>query len=159
MKVVRKVEPRVYYQAEAFHIAAETLNESKSMEFRGAPFIVNASFALELYLKCFDGQTIFDKPTEYFEGVTQYGKVFSKGNEQGHHLSSLFNSLSIEYQNKVIDKFDALDGELLASNFFEKYNTHFVTWRYGFEGNHSSYVAAEVLIMLSVLQSVGKEYL
>ncbi|WP_255229063.1 hypothetical protein [Pseudoalteromonas sp. HM-SA03] len=40
MKVVRHVEPKIYYQAEAFHIAADVLHESELMKYRGAPFIV-----------------------------------------------------------------------------------------------------------------------
>ena len=159
MEVLRQVEPRIYYQAEAFHIAAITLYESDTMKYRGAPFIVNASFALELYLKCLDGQTIFDKPSEYSESVTQYERVYSKGAQKGHQLSSLFESLSCEYKDKIANQFYAVSNGLPADKFFVKYNKHFVSWRYGFEGNNDGYVAAEILAMLSVLQAVGNVHL
>lgn len=158
MKIVRPVEPSIYYQAEAFHIAAITLHEAAAMIHRGAPFIVNASFALELYLKAFDGKTVFKAPSEYCEGVVQYEEVVSKGGEHGHHLSSLFISLAQEYKDKIKLQLSEIGFSLSAQAFFEKYNNHFVSWRYGFEGNRSSYVANEVLMMLSALQKVGKGY-
>ncbi|EGQ9189780.1 hypothetical protein V9K20_003564 [Vibrio cholerae] len=159
MKVIRRVEPSIYYQAEAFHIAALTLYQAEAMEYRGAPFIVNASFALELYLKAFDGETVFKESSEYCEFVTQYKQVVSKGNTQGHGLSSLFNRLAQEYKDKIVSQLVGLTFQWTPEMFFEKYNNHFVSWRYGFEGNRSSYVASDVLDMLSVLQNVGKEYL
>ncbi len=159
MKITRRVEPSIYYQAEAFHIAALTLHQAEAMENRGAPFIVNASFALELYLKAFEGKTVFKDPTEYCESVTHYNQIVSKGSKQGHDLSSLFNGLAQEYKDKIVSQLAGSMFQLTPEIFFKKYNNHFVSWRYGFEGNRSSYVASEVLDMLSVLQHVGKEYL
>ncbi|QZO11368.1 hypothetical protein [Pseudoalteromonas piscicida] len=159
MKVVRQVEPKIYYQAEAFHIAADVLHESELMKYCSAPFIVNASFALELYLKCFDGKTVFKKPSVYCEGVVQYERVIGNVSQQGHNLQNLFGGLPCEYKEKIVSKFDALEMGLSAESFFETNSKHFVSWRYGFEGNNGSYVASEVLAMLSVLQSVGQEYL
>ncbi|WP_102385055.1 hypothetical protein BCU19_05640 [Vibrio cyclitrophicus] len=159
MKIIRRVEPSIYYQAEAFHIAALTLHQAEAMEYRGAPFIVNASFALELYLKAFDGKTVFKEPSEYRDFVTQYKQLVSKGSKRGHDLSSLFNGLAQEYKEKVASHLVDLTFPLSPAMFFEKYNNHFVSWRYGFEGNRSSYVASEVLDMLSALQHVGKGYL
>lgn len=63
MKILRKTEPNIYYKAEGFHIAAQVLNQANEMQYRGSPFIVNATFAIELYLKCFDGKTIFNRPS------------------------------------------------------------------------------------------------
>ncbi|WP_217517494.1 hypothetical protein [Vibrio metschnikovii] len=89
MKLSRRVEPRIYHQAEAFHIAALTLHHSEAMKHRGSPFIVNASFALELYLKAFDGETVFKEPSEYCEfvytlGISKASAQAGKNHEHAH---------------------------------------------------------------------------
>lgn len=60
MKVKRLIEPNVFYKAEAFHIASKLLYEADSLNGRGGPFIVNAAFSLELYLKSTLSTTIFE---------------------------------------------------------------------------------------------------
>lgn len=84
----------------------------KIKEFKGrkciVPYIVNLSFALELYLKT----------------ILIANEI--KCNEQ-HSLISLFKSLPRDIQNELLDKDESL------SNFFEEYENAFVKFRYHYE--------------------------
>lgn len=159
MKVFRKVEPNIYYQAEGFHIAANILSSLDAMKYRGSPFIVNAIFAVELYLKSLNGETVFDAPSQYCQGVTQYNKVFSKSLTGGHDLKILYKALSSENRSQIMQSFEHQITYLTAEDFFEKYNHHFVSWRYGFEGNAASFNSSEILVMLDTLKVVGAQYI
>ena len=159
MKVLRKAEPNIYYKAEGFHIAAQVLNQANEMQYRGSPFIVNATFAIELYLKCFDGQTVFNRPSEYCEGVTKYENVTSEGSNRGHDLGKLFNNLNDENRKQISTAFEKRISGITSEEFFEKYRDHFVSWRYGFEGNATAYSPSEILVMLEVLKECASQYI
>ncbi|MBB1278997.1 MULTISPECIES: hypothetical protein [unclassified Pseudoalteromonas] len=159
MKVLRKAEPNIYYKAESFHIAAQVLNQANEMQYRGSPFIVNATFAIELYLKCFDGQTVFNQPSEYCEGVTKYENVTSEGSNRGHDLGKLFNHLNDANRKQISSAFEKRISGITSEEFFEKYRDHFVSWRYGFEGNATVYSPSEILVMLEVLKESASQYI
>lgn len=95
MEVKCTIEPNIFYKAKAFHIAAKLLYENDSLNGRGGPFIVNAMFSLELYLKSILSITIFNNGREYADGVMQYDSVHSKSKHKGngHDLYSLFSQL------------------------------------------------------------------
>ncbi len=122
MKIDRTVEPNVFYKAEAFHIAAKVLFDNEEMKYRGAPFIVNASFSLELYLKSFMSSTYFDKPEKYYDGVTLYNRVYSKSGHsgQGHDLSNLYKQLPESIKLELISFSKEKYGNLSLPIFFEK---------------------------------------
>lgn len=161
MDIIRKTEPSIFYQAEAFHISAKLLQNSSDLQGRGSPFIVNACFAIELYLKCFDGETIFNGPSEsnYCSDVTEYKEVTSKVNSHGHDLLKLFKNLSEVNRKKISSIFEQQTGTGTTDDFFDKYKEHFITWRYGFEGNRTSYKSAEVLLMLDSLREISSQYI
>ena len=159
MKVSRKVEPNIFYSAEAFHISAELLQRSAEMQYRGAPFIVNASFALELYLKCFNASTKFSKPTNNTEGVVSYAQVSSEGNSRGHQLKDLFNELSNDLKDQIRSEFSLRVNGVNADEFFLENSRHFINWRYSFERNAETYIAKNVLSMLNVLKTIAMKYL
>lgn len=159
MKVLRKTEPNIYYKAEGFHIAAELLNRASEMQYRGSPFIINATFAIELYLKCLDGETIFHRPSEYCEGVTQYEKVTSKGSNRGHDLGKLFSCINETNRQQISCAFEKRINGITSQEFFKKYSDHFVSWRYGFEGNATAYTPSEILTMLEVLKENAAQHI
>lgn len=161
LKVERVIEPNVFYKAEAFHLAAKFLNDHDLLSGRGGPFIVNAMFALELYLKSALSATIFDDGVKSAEGVTQYEKVYSKSNfkGKGHDLNLLFNQIPEVLKAEL----DLLSHEshhaMPLTEFFIKYKHHFIEWRYSYEGKSKAYTPHDILQVLSVLNTWGKYYL
>ncbi|WP_053982312.1 hypothetical protein [Marinagarivorans algicola] len=159
MRISRKSEPNIYYKAEGFHIAAQILNKANEMQHRGSPFIVNATFAIELYLKCFDGKTVFNRPFEYCEGVTRYENVTSEASNRGHDLGKLFSHLNDANRKQISSAFEKRISGITSEEFFEKYRDHFVLWRYSFEGNATTYSPSEILVMLEVLKEIASQYI
>lgn len=161
MKVLREAEPNIYYKAEGFHIAAKVLHQAqaKEMQHRVTPFIVNATFAIELYLKCFDGYTVFKLPSEYCEGVVKYENVTSEGSNRGHDLVKLFERLNDANRKQISSAFEKRRNGITSEEFFKKYKDHFVSWRYGFEGNGTAFSSSEILVMLDVLKESASQYI
>ena len=150
MEVKRTIEPNVFYKAEAFHIAAKLLHENDLLHGRGGPFIVNAMFSLELYLKSILSITIFNNGREYADGVMQYDSVHSKSkhNGNGHDLFSLFSQLPETTKLELDALLTTEHNTISLSDFFNKYKNHFVEWRYSFEGNAKSYSPYDILQIL-----------
>ena len=159
MKVLRKVEPNIYSKAEGFHIAAQILNQANEMQYRGSPFIVNATFAIELYLKCLDAKTVFNKPSNECDGFTKYEKVSSESSNRGHDLGKLFNKINEVHRDQISSSFEQRINGISSEEFFGKYRDHFVSWRYGFEGNATAYCSSEILAMLETLKENAAQYI
>ncbi|MBU0809520.1 MAG: hypothetical protein KKD30_16625 [Gammaproteobacteria bacterium] len=160
-EVRRTIEPSVYYKAEGFHIAAKILFDSEELKHRGAPFIINATFALELYLKCLLSKTIFEGPETHEEGYTSYNRVFSKSEHTGigHDLSNLYQQLPEEARAGIEKANKELSGKDSLSNFFNKNKAHFVSWRYSFEGNAEPYCAQDVISALEAMKCYCSKFI
>ena len=156
LTVNRIIEPNIFYKGEAFHIAAEALSGLKDLEGRGGPFIVNAMFALELYLKSILGETKFTEPSEYCDGVTSYSKVYSES-KKGHVLSDLYGYVDSEIKNEIDSAYSQVGSKITMADFFKKYRSHFVDWRYSFEGNAKAYTEKEILDALIVFNNILKK--
>lgn len=150
LTVKRAVEPNIFYKGEAFHLAAVALSDMNELEGRGGPFIVNAMFSLELYLKSVLGATKFAEPSEYCIDVTIYNKVYSES-KKGHVLSKLYLSIDAELKKEIDSAYDIEGEKISICEFFDKYQSHFVDWRYSFEGNAKEYNKKEILDVLHVI--------
>ena len=161
LKIECTVEPNVFYKAESFHLAAKLLNGSDLLVGRGGPFIVNSTFALELYLKSMMSATIFGNGHERHDGFIQYDKVHSKSEFEGkgHDLSSLFEQLpeNIKTELELISRQENETFNL--SIFFKKYKNHFIDWRYSYEGTGESYISHDILMVLNALNDWCKKNL
>lgn len=116
--------------------AKEFLNLCKELQGKWRftiPFIINATFAIELSLKCLHANQYYDNNTG-----TSYSKSLLKSrNHSPHELYDIFpdekklwlNDLHSEFFH---DRKTKLRQEL---EFFEKV---FINWRYMYEGNSSS---------------------
>lgn len=161
IEFIRTTEPNVYYRAEAFHITAKILHENAELKYRGAPFIINAVFSLELYIKCLMSKSIFETPEIHKEGFTSYKRAYSKSTHtgQGHDLDNLYQQLSEKTRLELEKINQELNGNISLAEFFKKNKDHFVKWRYSFEGNAEPYCAQDVLQTLNVLKSYASKYI
>lgn len=155
VEVHRTIEPSIYYKAEGFHIAAKILFGSEELKHYGAPFIVNATFALELYLKSLISKTIFENPEIHEEGYTSYKRVYSQSMHtgQGHDLENLYQQLSKEVREGIDRTYKDLNGKRNVSDIFNMNKLHFSKWRYSFEGNADSYCAQDIITVLETMKS------
>tara|TARA_R110000772_G_scaffold267264_1_gene390857 strand:+ start:1105 stop:1587 length:483 start_codon:yes stop_codon:yes gene_type:complete len=148
LEVKRKIEPNVFYKAESFHFSAKIINESNLLNGRGGPFIVNAMFALELYLKSVLSTTVFGNGHES-EGGVRYDQVYSKSDfkGKGHNLFTLYEQLpeSIKSELELLSQSEPIS----LSSFFDTYKNHFIEWRYSYEGNAKSYKPHDILSVLN----------
>jgi hypothetical protein len=139
----------IYLQAKAF---ASTAIEKKTRCLTyppykpegAAPFIVNAAFACELYLKSI--QCIFG------------------GYEEGHSLNVLFKHLPNkvkDYINKLsknmASEFQVEEGVLFKEHL-KKVSGAFTKYRYIFEQEEESFNTAHVLFPLKVLELTAIKY-
>ncbi|UCJ18769.1 hypothetical protein K5Q02_10545 [Pseudomonas sp. MM211] len=160
-EIRRTIEPSVYYKAEGFHFAANILFDREELKHRGAPFIVNATFALELYLKSLLSKTVFEGSETHEEGYTSYNRVFSKSEHAGigHDLNNLYQQLSEEARAGIEKINKELSGKYSMSDFFNKNKAHFVSWRYSFEGNAEPYCAQDVISALESMKLYCSKYI
>jgi len=153
LKVEQEVNPEVFYRAEAFHIAAKILIDCNQLKFKGGPFIVNSALSIELYLKSMLSCKCFDNLED---GI--YGSVYSKVN-YGHDLATLFTQIPNNYQKELNIRCRKASTPINISEFFDEYKDCFIKWRYSFEGGAQSYKPNEVLIVMDVLNQLGKDNL
>ena len=80
------------------------------------PFVVNVSFACELYMKAF--MIIHSVNNEF---------------ESGHELGNLFNLLDNDLKEKVKESFEKKYGTGSFNQFLNDNNNAFIDWRYALE--------------------------
>lgn len=120
-----------------FHKAAGVLFDNG---FVGAAVIVNASFALELYLKCLNADLVFSDPSQLKAQVYLYGIVYDEPREKGHRLTPLFQALPWWLQVHLSERYSTSALTETAASLEEAlalFNNVFVEWRYVFEGRAS----------------------
>jgi len=141
----RPLDERIRDQAKAF--ATVTLEMAKKIEkLRGrsgsyvGPFMVNAAFALELFLKSL---------------AQRYEKTL-----RGHSLLMLFDELPPEARGAVDHVFSNAPNELTSFDgsgdlrgLFVNLDDAFISWRYSYEGRSEGrfYGAKAILLLLAVL--------
>ena len=144
-------DTRVLNTADAFRATAQILNEcSDSM---GVPTVVNAAFALELYLKSLNIEWKFSNTKE----IAQSGKkpyISRSPMQKGHLPSKLFEALkqpvreSLEERYKL-SPYNGCDQSL--KNAIEDFDGLFERWRYIFEGQCSYVNITSLFDMLAFL--------
>ncbi|PCJ29951.1 MAG: hypothetical protein COA90_10800 [Gammaproteobacteria bacterium] len=103
---------------------------------RGAPYLVNLAFSIELFIKCLDvtEKTIFNDQHPF--NLIEYTQTINT-RIRGHSLLDMFNKLP----SKLIELATAIYNKnyqrCLDEDLKEIENT-FVDWRYAFEKQHIS---------------------
>jgi hypothetical protein len=136
----------IYNQAQSFANTSAYLYEKdlKSLPRNPqsiTPFVVNAAFSAEMYLKCL--QEVHGQITE------------------SHVLTALFKSLPNKVKdkiNKASKKFESqyqIEKGILFKNHLKNINNAFVDWRYIYEKNYESINIEQTIFVLQVLHEVS----
>ncbi len=135
----------MFKQARAFakiarDIRSKSLTKPPFSQEAPAPFVVNATFACEMYLKA-------------LQSITNEA-------ENTHNLSQLFKHLP----NKLKDKINKLtkekstgfliDGKILFKDHIKTISNAFVEWRYIYEKETASINISVILLILTVLDTL-----
>lgn len=139
----------IYLQAKAFATVAFDIKKKYLLRppykpEGAAPFVVNASFACELYLKAI---------------LSVFNQL-----EEGHSLNTLFKHLPNKAKDKVnklckeLSKQYQVEESVLFKNHLKKMNDAFTKYRYIFEKEEESINTSEVLFPLKVLELIAGEY-
>ena len=105
------------------------------------PFVVNATFAAEMYLKCL--QEI-------------HGEI-----ADSHVLTALFKTLPNKIKDKINKKTKDFESQyavnkgILFKDHLKNINHAFVQWRYVYENNADSVNIPQVILVLQVLHEVS----
>lgn len=133
---------QIFLQAKRFrnagNLISNALGETNDVDLHIAPFIVNAAFSTELYLKC-----IY---------VLEYGKLPKE--KKTHKLDDLFRSLSQESKDTISGFFEALNSMDPVHQEMKKHvpdvdeslegvlkgaSNAFRNWRYNYEMKPTSF--------------------
>jgi len=153
LKVKQIINPEVFYKAEAFHITAKIIVNNEKLKFHGAPFIVNSTLAIELYLKSMLSNKCF--------GNLKHGKyslVYSEV-KKGHDLVSLFSKIPDNLKKQLSKRCSETTSKIEILNFLKEYKDHFINWRYSFEGKARYYKPNEILFVMEIFNQFGRNIL
>ena len=136
----------IYNQAQSFSNTSACLyrKDLKSLPRNPqsiTPFVVNATFSAEMYLKCL--QEVHGKITE------------------SHVLTVLFKSLPNKVKdkiNKVSKKFESqykIEQGILFKEHLKNTNNAFVNWRYIYEKSYEHVNIHQIIFVLQVLHEVS----
>lgn len=147
---MRDLAKDVFMQAYRFRSTARVIgdllknSDDRNIDLYFDPFVVNASFSIELYLKCIC--------------IIESGK---KKAPYMHELDKLYDSLSVEVQNKLSDVFikeneklgtyhlakeNKPDFEWSLKNVLKESSKAFIKWRYSYEGKLPDVVSIKAVI-------------
>lgn len=144
-------DPGVLKTADAFRLAAQSLNAYAESRM-SVPTVVNAAFALELYLKCLNMEWRLADPI----GIANSGKkawlASRSALQRGHILSKLFEALEqsihdhLEQQYKLSPHNSRTQA---LKHALQGFDGLFEDWRYIFEGNCKSVNLPSLFAMLA----------
>lgn len=144
----------VLREADAFLQASQMLNTS-SEPMMSVPTIVNAAFALELYLKSLNVKWQLQDPSSLSEK-----KAFLKSRsamQTGHAPSKLYQAIDKNtrdtLERKYSQRFQGTDVRRLEK-IVEEYDGIFQDWRYVFEGHCES---VNISFLISLLTFFSEE--
>ena len=147
---------KVWSLGNEFQAAASLLNEEsikdkeKNIAWVAA---VNASFAIELYLKSF-----LAKREETGTGIKIDGGFeimqYNSASDRGHDLLTLYNKIDPKYQGYIDAVFQELFPDTDYIKEIERYKDYFMGARYRHEKGAVGYVTNEVVYFAEKLKDV-----
>jgi len=141
--------PGVLGIADSFRETAETLNKLSDQRM-SIPTIVNAAFAIELFLKSLNIEFRFENPTQIMPGLTAFDRVREVPLKTGHLPSALFHALDQALQDELESHFaqaNYRNKPLTLIAALQQYDGVFQDWRYIFEG-HAKTIDIQALLEL-----------
>lgn len=142
-------DPGVLKEADAFWQASQMLN-TFSESIMSVPTVVNAAFALELYLKSLNMEWQLQDPSS-LGGKKAWLKSRSAV-QTGHAPSKLYHAIDIDTRNTLEQQYQRrLQGTnvLKLEKVLEAYDGIFQDWRYVFEGRCKSVDLSSLFSLLA----------
>lgn len=131
---------------------AKSIYESDIDDWR-SPFVVNATFAIELYFKSMlatqklvTGPKISDTQTKMV-----YEKSTTNFCGQGHDLENLFKQIPDKQKQFLLRIFKQHPNNLDFPKFLKDHKKHFVNWRYCFEGKAETFTPENIITVLDIM--------
>ena len=158
----RKPDSMILDLAITYIKVARIIYDSELDDWR-SPFIVNASFAIELYLKSMQKGSItygppttisfgttHDKPLKTHKLVHSTSKISFEGS--GHNLLNLFSQIPKRNRDYLLHIFSQPNHAIDFEKFLQEYSKAFMSWRYCYEGKTETFSAEKVLKVLEILE-------
>jgi HEPN domain-containing protein len=135
-------------QAQSFSNTANYVYEKDLLNFPRnpngiSPFVVNAAFSAEMYLKC-----LLEK-----HGLS----------ERGHSLVTLFKHLPNKLKDRINKSKDILESQyevekgVLFKEHIKSFSNAFIEWRYIYESGFNHISIPSVILVLHVLHEICNE--
>lgn len=146
-------DPGVLKTADTFRAAAESLNACSESDM-SVPTVVNAAFALELYLKSLNMEWQLADPSEIASSGKKAWLASRSVLQRGHNPSKLFETLERSIQDSLEQRYKTSphrSGAQSLKDALQAFDGLFETWRYLFEGNCKSINISALFTMLAFL--------
>jgi|MTBAKSStandDraft_1061840.scaffolds.fasta_scaffold07835_2 hypothetical protein len=162
IKPYRKPDSMILDLAITYIQVSRMIYDSKIEDWR-SPFIVNATFAIELYLKSMQkGIKTYGPPFEVSFGTEQkhsgrtqmmvHAKTEISYKGDGHNLLVLFSQISERNRDYILHIFSQPGHDIDFENFLKEHNKAFIVWRYCYEGKTETFSAKKVLKVLKIIE-------
>ncbi|MCF8056649.1 MAG: hypothetical protein K9K37_08425 [Desulfocapsa sp.] len=161
-KSYRKPDNMILDLAMTYIHVTRMIYDSKLEDWR-SPFIVNASFAIELYLKSMQkGTKTYGPPFEISFGSEQNpprkkqmmlhskSEISYKGD--GHNLLNLFAQIPERNRDYLLHIFSQPGHDIDFEDFLKEHKKAFISWRYCYEGKTETFSAKKVLNVLRIIE-------
>lgn len=139
---------QMFLQARRFKnagaVLADKWSETDDIDLYVAPFIVNSSFAIELYLKCIYMIENGKEPNRVHKLDLLYKKLSRESKDSIAAIFMLVNERSGSY-HALKDKVPGFDWSI--EGVLASASQAFVNWRYSFEGNLTSFSSPQSIFI------------
>ncbi|MCA6129193.1 hypothetical protein [Thalassolituus oleivorans] len=137
-----------------FQTAASLLNDESNKDKNvGWVAVVNASFAIELYLKSFIAERKEAGTGVKVDGVSEIMQ-YSSSHDRGHDLLVLFNKVPSEYRRYIDQSFKEMYPETDYLEEIGRYKDYFMGARYRYEDKAIGSVTNGVVYFAEKLREV-----
>ena len=146
------VDDNILNLALSYSKVAKLIYESDIDDWR-SPFIVNSTFAIELYFKSMLSTQKYIAGPKLSETQTKmvYQKSTTDFSGQGHDLENLFEQIPDDKRQFLLKIFSQHPNNLDFTKFLKDHKKHFVNWRYCFEGKAETFTPENIITVLDVM--------
>ncbi len=144
-------DPGVLKNADAFRTAAQSLSAFPESSM-SVPTVVNAAFALELYLKCLNMEWQLADPNEIANSGKKAWLASRSAMQKGHIPSKLFEALEQSIHDNLEQQYKLSSYNSNTQSLKEAlqgFDDLFEDWRYIFEGKCKSVNLSSLFAMLA----------
>jgi hypothetical protein len=149
------VDYNILKLAKEYYESAKLIYNANSDGSLDSPFIVNATFYIELFLKSLLSEMHFGKKTKISETTTRHEWTHSKTvfDGKGHDLKNLFNQIPKKHRLGILEFFNNRSQVDDFEAFLDNHKNNFIKWRYSFEGKAGHFDRDQVHAVINTLNN------